>query len=174
MPGVSSLENARGSYLNFHQNQLVLFYYVHFSICLHKLLLHPSFAHTPTFCPLAFSPYRMRSLWHFHFLSCQLRSLPCCEWDNPARWRLLLLTQRASCVLLHTAAFPATLFSGRPNLPDFDKFFLDPVRNTKWFSPKANFFCPFISYVPLTSYFIAINAIIQNNVRTWASFYCLA
>lgn len=101
-----------------------------------------SLVHIPTFCPLAFSPCRMRSPWHFHFLSCQLRSLPCCEWDNTALWCLLLLTQRA-----RTAASPTTLFSGRPNLPDFDKFLLDPGHNTRCFSPKASFLCPFILYV---------------------------
>lgn len=76
-------------------------------------------AHIPTFCSLAFSPCRMRSPWHFHFLSCQLRSSPCCEWDNIILWRLLPLTLRASCVPLHTAASPTILFSGRWNLPDF-------------------------------------------------------
>lgn len=66
----------------------------------------PSFPHSPTACSLAFSPYRMRWPWHFHFLSCQLRSLPCCEWDNITRWRLLPLTPRASYVPFHTADFP--------------------------------------------------------------------
>lgn len=108
---------------------------------------NPSVAHIPTFCPLAFSLCRMRSPWHFHFLSCQLRSLPGCERGNTALQRLLLLAQRASCGLLHTAASPTTLFSARPNLPDFGKFLLDPGHNTKCFSPKASFLCPFISQV---------------------------
>lgn len=101
----------------------------------------------PSFCSLAFSPCRVRSPWHFHFLPCQLRSLPCCEWDNITPRCLLQLTRRASFVPLHTAASLTTLFSGRPNLPDFGKILLDPVHNTKRFCQKANVFCPFVSYV---------------------------
>lgn len=148
MPGVSSLKNAGGPRLDFHQNQLVLFYYVHFQgfsafVYTNSISILPF----PTFCSLAFSPCRMRSPWHFHFLSCQLRSLPCCEWDNITLWCLLPLTQRASFVPLHTAASPTILFSGTPNCPDFGKVFPDPVHNTKRFCQKANVFCPFVSYV---------------------------
>lgn len=100
-----------------------------FQDLLHKLLLRSFLFPYSSFCSLGFFPQRMRSSWHFHFLSCQLRSLPCCEWDNITLWRLLLLTLRASWVLLHTAASSPTLLSGRPNLPDFDKFFPCPVQN---------------------------------------------
>lgn len=137
--------------MDFHQNQLkkkkqlVLFYYVHFqdfsAFVYTNSYLIPLF---PTFCFLAFFPCRMRSPWHFHFLSCQLRSLPCCEWDNITLWCLLPLTQRTSFVPLHTAASPTTLFSGTPNGPDFGKIFPDPVHNTKCFCQKANVF--FLSF----------------------------
>lgn len=121
-----------------------------FTQTLTAILPFPTFPHV--FCSLALSPYRMRTPWHFHFLSCQLRSLPCCERDNITLWCLLPLTQRASCVPLHTAASPTTLFSGRTSLPDFGKFLSDPVHNTmhkmflvhktKCFCQKANvFFC---------------------------------
>ena len=72
MPGVSSLENVRGSHLDFHRNQLVLFCYmfsqdfpVFVTPTFTAILPYPTFPHS---VPLLFSPKECDC--HSTFISC--------------------------------------------------------------------------------------------------------